>query len=435
MELRIPEWSERGPSIPELSGRRIPDRLRATCDALASSGKLEILELSQGLLVRTTSWVGRLELDDLILTVEPKLQRAPLAALLQYAYGLRDLRLHERTTHAAMPGGVRDLLIRQLVDEAEELFSRGLHRDYSRSSENLASPKGRLDFAALANVIGRAHTVLPCIHHPRSEANPINVALLGAIDLARKLSLDPMLRHRAARLAQSMEVVTPRIALTLSRLEATEAVMDRRHRAYHPCLQIGRLLLEGAGTSLEAGDAVVPLPGFLFDMNRFFQTLLSRFLSEHLPTLHIENEHVLKGMFAWETNMNPLRRRAPAPRPDFLVKDGDSVVAVLDAKYRDLWKTQLPREMLYQLALYALGYKGVMREATILYPTLDAVAREQAVALIDPHGGNKLARVVLRPVNLNLLAAVVSKNCYSANLKLREKLAKTIALGSPGIAT
>ena len=390
---------------------------------------MEILELSRGLLVRTSSWVGRLELDNLILTVEPKLQQAPLAALLQYAYGLRDLRLHERTTHAAIPGGVRDLLVRQLVDEAEELFARGLHRDYSRSLENLVSPKGRLDFAALANVTGRAHAVLPCVHHPRSEANPINVALLGAIDLGRKLSLDPKLRHRAARLARSLEVVTPRIPLTLLSLETTEAVMDRRHRAYHPCLRIARLLLEGAGTSIETGEAVVPLPGFLFDMNRFFQTLLSRFLSEHLPALHIEDERVLKGMFVWETNMNPLRRRAPAPRPDFLVKNGNNVVAILDAKYRDLWKTQLPREMLYQLALYALSCKSVTQEAVILYPTLDKIAREQAVALLDPHGGSNLARIVLRPVDLNLLATVVGTRLNSANLEHRKKLATSIALG------
>ncbi|GJD65546.1 hypothetical protein MPEAHAMD_5741 [Methylobacterium frigidaeris] len=434
MELRVPEWSERGPGIPELSGRCISDRLRATCDALASSGRLEILELSRGLLVRTSSWVGRLELDDLIITVEPKLQRAPLATLLQYAYGLRDLQLHEKTTHAAVLGGIRELLISQLVNEAEELFARGLYRDYIRSPENLASPKGRLDFAALANVIGRAHAVLPCVHHPRSEANPINVILLGAIDLGRKLSIDPTLRHRAGRLARSLEVVTPRIALTLSALDATEAIMDRRHRAYHPCLRIARLLLEGAGTSLETGDALVPLPGFLFDMNRFFQTLLSRFLSENLPALHIENERVLKGMFAWETNMNPLRRRAPAPRPDFLIKDGNTVVAVLDAKYRDLWETRLPREMLYQLALYALSCKGVSREAVILYPALDTLAREQAVALLDPHGDSKLARIILRPVNLNLLANLVGTKPNSANLQHREDLAKKLALGTPGVA-
>jgi 5-methylcytosine-specific restriction enzyme subunit McrC len=135
-------------------------------------------------------------------------------------------------------------------------------------------------------------------------------------------------------------------------------------------------------------------------------------------------------MFVWETNMNPLRRRAPAPRPDFLVKDGNSVVAILDAKYRDLWKTQLPREMLYQLALYALSCKSVTQEAVILYPTLDIIAREQAVALLDPHGGSNLARIVLRPVDLNLLATVVGTKRNSANLKHRNELATSIALGS-----
>jgi 5-methylcytosine-specific restriction enzyme subunit McrC len=78
---------------------------------------------------------------------------------------------------------------------------------------------------------------------------------------------------------------------------------------------------------------------------------------------------------------------------------GGQTVAVLDAKYRDLWEQPLPREMLYQLALYALGRAGE-RASAILYPTVEAAARKQTIVIQDPVRGGEHARVTLRPVNL-----------------------------------
>ena len=135
-------------------------------------------------------------------------------------------------------------------------------------------------------------------------------------------------------------------------------------------------------------------------MNRFFQALLLRFLSENLAGFEVQDEKLLRGVFAYDPANNPHHCLPPRLRPDFLILRNQRVVAVLDAKYRDLWEKNLPREMLYQLALYAMGQESVERRATIIYPTLDEAAVQQVIFVKDPLRGTAKAQVILRPLNL-----------------------------------
>jgi 5-methylcytosine-specific restriction enzyme subunit McrC len=108
-------------------------------------------------------------------------------------------------------------------------------------------------------------------------------------------------------------------------------------------------------------------------------------------------------MMAYAKDKNPQRRRSPVPRPDIAIFRQGALVGLLDAKYRDLWNNPLPRDMLYQLAIYALSQPS-QRIATILYPTVDGRARDQVVEISDPMHTANLAQIVLRPVHLPSLA-------------------------------
>jgi len=169
----------------------------------------------------------------------------------------------------------------------------------------------------------------------------------------------------------------------------------------------------------------VRLKGFLFDMNRFFQALISRFLREHLDDVEVHDEYRLKGMFKYLPGQNPRARKEPTLRPDFVLMKGAETIAVLDAKYRDLWEQCLPRDMLFQLALYALARGGGERVSGILYPTMEATAREQVVAIQEPVSGRATARVVLRPVNLVALEQLLKNGplMHSRRVKLAQQLA------------
>lgn len=143
--LDLHEWEECTPGTTPALARQSFDGVPASrnlAERLAQKDILQVTELHSGLAVAATSYVGRISLGPLQITVRPKIDVDILRTLLRYAYGLRNLTTFADANQALQAGTFQDLLIVQLAVEVAELEARGLHRSYVPQEEMLAAPRG-----------------------------------------------------------------------------------------------------------------------------------------------------------------------------------------------------------------------------------------------------------------------------------------------------
>jgi 5-methylcytosine-specific restriction enzyme subunit McrC len=434
--IDLAEWQHATPDSHALlagvsldSGRHVDGDARALFQRLDRETKVSVRELRRGISITTTSFVGSVAAGPLTIRIQPKLGGGALAGLLSYAVGMD--RMHLMPAHEIDLGvrAFQDLLVLQLAAEASRLLASGIHRAYVATELPLAQPRGRIQFAQLARA-PMTTAVLPCRVVERDEDVLVNRVLLAGLQAGARLAISPLARTRAQRVAHMLadRVQPARLDAQTFRRLARES--SRLTTAYEPAFALIRMLVSGSGVEAETDAERAVLPGFLFDMNRFFQDAVERFLREWLEDATVLPQARLRQIFRYDPFMNPRRRRAPTPRPDFVMTRGGRIVAIADAKYRDLWERSLPAEMLYQLSVYALGQADCC-VVTMLYATMAPDAREARIAIADPLRGDTRAHIVLRPVFLPLLADLVSQSRSLLHDRRRQRYAAHLAFGDP----
>src|SRR4051794_28013213 len=109
--VSLREWEtarpDEGSSLAEQSLAGFPAGQRLA-EELSKTGRIEVLELARGLELRATSFVGRISLGDITVTVHPKITGGPLLSLFRYAYGLRNLNLYGAVDFASSSWSFQD---------------------------------------------------------------------------------------------------------------------------------------------------------------------------------------------------------------------------------------------------------------------------------------------------------------------------------------
>lgn len=427
----LTEWQQKGPFplSPQLQEMLGPGEHGPGIAALLGE-KLRLTPGFGGLEIAATSYVGRVEVGPLRVAIHPKIATTTLARMLKYGYGLADLWQPELPTTVLLDQhGLQDLLVQLLVREVERFWRAGLPKVYRPSTDRLEAIRGRLQVEALARRGVLTEPRITCRFFDRTADWHLNQVLLTGLRLARRVCQQPVLARRVEGLVRALDGVEMLVTLRYEDVLRARSGLTRLTETAAPALDLIELLLEGSGIAL-GGPRELKATAFLFDMNRFFQRFLSRFLREHVVGLRVDDERTIRGLYrllAADADLG--RRRPPAPRPDFALSDVRGTLSMyLDAKYRDLWRTSLPPEWLYQLSAYALASPN--RTSVLLYPTTAAAAQEERIAVCAPANGNQLGSVVLRPVAIDTLGRLAG-SARRADLEQCAVIAKQLVSKYP----
>lgn len=292
----------------------------------------------------------------------------------------------------------------------------------------MANPRGRILFSRLAREPVTTET-LPCRFDERHENVLPNRVLFAGLELAARLAVAPEVKSCVLRLMAALAGRVQTVPLTQATFRALHRNASRLTSAYETAFSLIRLLVAGSGVGFVGGAERAELTGYLVDMNRLFQDALERFLREWLDGATVVPQYRLRNVFRYDPGFNPRQQQSPTPRPDYVLCRRGRVVAIADAKYRDLWEQSLPAGMLYQLSVYALS-QAHCRTAVILYATTNPAAREARIAISDPLRGETRAQVVLRPVCLPVLADLVGRRRTAADDRRRHEYAAQLAYGA-----
>lgn len=424
--LRVSEWS----SATAIALRGFGDDAEArelAARLTAESKRLSVVEHRDFIAVETYSYVGSVQIGPLRVVIEPKIEPETLIRLLRFGYGLPDLQLYEIQESSLAADQFAELIIGQLLAESRALILRGLRRSYREDRTSSASPKGRIDFQRLVATGGVRSSMLPVVEYRHSPDNSANRLLLAGLKRAQRLTAEPRHRQEAARLCVALEDEVEEVLLSPELLAEFRRDRSRLFKSYDAAATLIEILMESLGTNPTGTAGGPKLPGFLYDMNKLWERVLQRILVEHAPApMAVRAQYGIKNMFRWEPGTQG--RMDSVPRPDFALFVGGKCEALLDAKYRDLWDKSLPRDMLYQLAIYGLS-QGTHAPAVILYPSSAPAARDRSIQVNDPVTGDLMARIVLRPVPIRRLAQSISE-AGAAGREMQSRLAVECLTGA-----
>lgn len=416
------------------SRRRLSDNDRRLAQSLRDIGtKIEILELPEGVCVKANSRVGHVAFDGFELVVLPKFEAlareernwSPLAVLLAYAFGLKDLRIvgmrYSPKTFFA------DILVQWLLEETRNIQRRGLFQQYRKQRKDLSVLRGKIDFTTWLRRGAVPAETMPCVFHRRSFDNPLNQTLCAGLRRAAALAKSSALKSECCLLADTFAMYVTERKLEQHLLSGAYRAMNRLNAHYENAVKIVQMLLNGSGGFIHGPQDNVQtrIPGFFFDMNDLFERAVANFLRENLPddkydVLSQKHSH----MATAQTDQKTFRLIGI---PDIIVETKGTVPArriVLDTKYFTITPRNTPTD---QLAMYALTCSDHGDEqryrSTILFPDqcqsdnhAPTPPWDVFVHRYDENRDKPICKITVRPVDMPTMIKLV-KNGNSEQKK------------------
>lgn len=358
-------------AIAETAARRL-----AVAGALGSAkltGKPPVLRFGRDEL-RAQGVVGVIVAGRDVLEILPKIDtvveagEAPVARsrLIHMLAVARDLPI--AIGDRALLGLQRESLLEQLVvlfaAALADALRRGMPRRYRACEDDLPSLRGRLDVRGQFTRLAASPQALACRFDELSADTLVNQVVRAALRRLLALTGSATNERRLRELLVAYADITD---IALRSIDWCRLTLGRTEERWRGLIAWSRLILSGDHQSTSGGGEAGW--SLLFDMGALFERYLSRSFERALAGtgLKVVAQGGMRPCLYDEGGTGTF-----ATMPDLLVKRGDEVVLIADAKWKRLTaKVDDPKQGLSQADVYQMMAYGLLYRCPrllLLYP-------------------------------------------------------------------
>lgn len=360
-ELDLREWETR-------RGVALSTDVAARLTALAP--RLEVRPaLTGGFDLTATSWIGNVAIDDLSITIHPKVPVSTVLFLIAYSIDPEDW--HDLDFQFDQEDLLLEAMAPGFITLTRHALARGLRRDYRHREDALQAVKGRIRFD---DQIRRRFGRFPpaeVTYDEFTEDVPENQLLLAAVErLGRLRPRSNAVRRKLRRLRARFRGVS---WVDYSWQPLPEIMFTRLNEHYRPAVRLARLILRESSISQRRGER--RSSSFLVDMNDVFEDFAVTALREVLGLSDRAFPQQARGRRLWLDEARKVQLK-----PDLSWWQSGTPVFVGDVKYKDVEEGSVASSDLYQVMAY-LEATG-LTSGLLVYPRrvsgTDLVVRKSA---------------------------------------------------------
>lgn len=278
-----------------------------------------------------------------------------------------------------------EILIRLFSEKLVDAVRQGMPRRYVARADDLPVLRGRLDVTRQFTTLAAETSRLACHYDALTADIALNRIMKTAVTqlarIARTVDNQRRLRELAFAYVNIANVPVPA-------LRWDQVTLDRTNSRWRELLNLARLLLGERFQSSSVGGS----DGFslLFEMNTLFEEYVARMLKRALADTDLRVVSQGGRLYCLETED---RRGVFQTRPDIIVKRGNSVVQIIDTKWKRITariddpKQGMSQGDVYQMMAYGQLYKCDW--LCLLYPHHDALGVEEGIVAVHTVTANE----------------------------------------------
>lgn len=392
----LPEWATR-----EFFGVELTEEDRRLTSELAGGPHERIIieELRDRIRIRSTSWVGIVNLHYLEIQVFPKLAGThhEVLEIIEQTSGL-DALLRSSSVRTLDNEGsnLYDLFAMLFVEECERIVRGGVLSDYVEEEDLLPVLRGKLLFdRQLRYRFGQLDKLI-CRFDDHNQDITENQILAYALDHCGRRVRHPAVAKRAHQVGAIFREVCDWTNLDFVR-SFEDLAYHRLNEHYREAHDLAKLIVLGAGVTSLYGGGSTDCFAFLIDMNLLFERFVQRVLQDVIRPwqLHLRYQHRESSVVWNADDGRPYKRVIP----DFVLShniSGKKMLAI-EAKYKLYEENKVHSSDIYQAFVYAHAYGDDLELpcAMLVYPSESVEGADYNLEIRTIGGRPKAALLVV----------------------------------------